>query len=870
MKCPPRRVPIAMQTKLRYELDGLVDLKVITPVTEPTEWCSQISVQTKKNGRLRICIDPRPLNEVLQRETYPLPTIDDLLPELANAKVFSKVDLSNGYWHCELDEASSLLTTFVTPYGRYRWLRLPFGTKVSSEIFQRKLNENLEGLKGVVCVADDILIFGISDDDHDENLRNLLIRCKEHNIKLNKDKCVFKTAELDFLGHVVTNKGLKPDQKKVAAILQMPNPTDVEAVRRLQGMITYLAKFLPQLSSVMEPIRRLTRQDCEWEWAQEQETLMAELNKLVTSVPLLAYYDPSKELVIQCDASSTGLGSTLMQEGKPLAYASRALSTTEVGYAQIEKECLAIVFSLERFHQYTFGRKTIVNTDHKPLETIVKKPLCKAPKRIQGMLLRLLQYDIVVKYTKGKEMHIADTLSRAYLADGADSCEQFSQIKTVEHLPIGQSTMSLLRTAIAEDGHMQTLKQTILAGWPDNRADVNTDIASYFSMRDELAVHDGLIFRGECVIVPQGMRKHIKKRLHLSHLGADSMVRRARECVFWPGMAAEIKQLAGDCEACQTLATAQQKETLMPIESILPWEKVGADLFSWSGKDYLLTIDYFSGWWEVDRLNDTTATAVIRVLKAHFGRWGIPSTLISDNGPQFTAAQFQTFLSEWEIQHHTSAPGHPNANGKAESGVKAAKQMMEKCKRSNTDPFMALLEIRNTPTQGVGSSPSQRLINRRTRTLLPMTHNLLRPRGELEHECDKLKVKHNQTMQATYYNRRAKDLPVLKEGDRVRLKPFRLGQKGWNKGTVVARLDERSYDIETPDGMYRRNRVHIRKDTVPEDAVPTAQRSAEPVEMAPQPMSNADNRPNEDVVVRRSVRASNPPKYLAEYVLTKK
>ena len=150
--CPPRRVPIAMQTKLRCELDGLVDLKVITPVTKPTEWCSQISVQTKKNGRLRICIDPRPLNEVLQRETYPLPTIEDLLPELANARVFSKVDLSNGYWHCELDEASSLLTTFVTPYGRYRWLRLPF---------------DLEGLKGVVCVADDILIFGISDADHD-------------------------------------------------------------------------------------------------------------------------------------------------------------------------------------------------------------------------------------------------------------------------------------------------------------------------------------------------------------------------------------------------------------------------------------------------------------------------------------------------------------------------------------------------------------------------------------------------------------------------------------------------------------------------------------------------------------------------------
>ena len=141
-------------------------------------------------------------------------------------------------------------------------------------------------------------------------------------------------------------------------------------------------------------------------------------------------------------------------------------------------------------------------------------------------------------------------------------------------------------------------------------------------------------------------------------------------------MAAEIKQLAGECESCQTLATAEQKETLMPTESIPPWEKIGADLFSWSAKDYLLTIDYFSVWWEVDRLNDTAATGVIRVLKAHFGRWGIPSTLISDNGPQFPTAQFHTFLYEWEIQHHTSALGHPNGNGQAESGVQVAKQMM--------------------------------------------------------------------------------------------------------------------------------------------------------------------------------------------------
>ena len=323
---------------------------------------------------------------------------------------------------------------------------------------------------------------------------------------------MFYTSQLNLLGHVVTDKGLRPHLKKVEAILRMPDPTDVEAVR---------------LSTITEPIRRLTRQDCNWEWGEEQETAMSQLKRLVTTAPLLAYYDPAKKLTIQCDASSTGLGAALVQEGKPLAYASRALSDTEVGYAQIEKECLAIVFSLERFHQYTFGRETAVHTDHKPLETIVKKALHKAPKRIQGMLLRLLQYGIDVTYRRGKEMHFADALSRAYLSDGNDRQGQFSQINAIKHLPIGQSTLQKLR--VATDAGNTT---SVLNGWPGTKADVNAEISSYFAMRDELAIHDRLIFKGERVVVPQGMRKEIKHRLHQSHMGADSMVRRARVCIF--------------------------------------------------------------------------------------------------------------------------------------------------------------------------------------------------------------------------------------------------------------------------------------------------------------------------------------------------
>ena len=402
---------------------------------------------------------------MLQRERYPLPTIEDILPELANAKLFSKVDLTHGYWHCELDEESSYLPTFITGNGRFRWLRLPFGLKVSSEIFQRKLNESLMGLKGVASIADDILVYGNSESDHDENLRNLLEVCTKTNIKLNLDKSVFKTTEVEFLGHLVTNKGLKPDVKKVEAILGMENPTDVEGVRRLQGMVTYLAKFLPKLSTVMEPIRRLTKHDVEFEWSEEQNKAMDEIKRLVTTAPELAYYDPKKELVIQCDASSKGLGAVLLQEGKPLSYASRALSTTECEYAQIEKECLAIVFSLERFHQYTFGRKTIIHSDHKPLEMIVRKPLHKAPKRLQGMMLRLIQYDIEVVYKKGKEMYIADTLSRACLPEDIRHKDKFASKNAVSHLRIREERLKQLKSATEADETMQTLKTVILKGW---------------------------------------------------------------------------------------------------------------------------------------------------------------------------------------------------------------------------------------------------------------------------------------------------------------------------------------------------------------------------------------------------------------------
>ena len=308
--------------------------------------------------------------------------------------MFTKVDLASAFWHLELDEESSMLTTFATPYGRYRWLRLPFGLSVSSEIFQKHLHQELHVLPVVKCIADDVLIHGTNDADHDSNLERFMGRCQQKGIKLNSQKLELKAKEVPFHGYLLTMEGLKPDPEKVRAIVEMPRPEGRDDILRLNGMVNYLSRFLPNLPDVMKPLRDLTHKDAAWCWDDLQEKAWSDVKKLIVSAPVLAYYKSTEALEIQCDSSQSGLAAALMQNGHPIAYVSRALTETESRYAQIEKEMLAIVFSVEKFNDYTFGRKTIVHTDHKPLESIVKKPLHRAPKRLQGMMIRLQKYDL--------------------------------------------------------------------------------------------------------------------------------------------------------------------------------------------------------------------------------------------------------------------------------------------------------------------------------------------------------------------------------------------------------------------------------------------------------------------------------------------
>ena len=592
----------------------------------------------------------------------------------------------------------------------------------------------------------------------------------------------------------------------------MTPPKDVAGVRRFLGTVNYFAKYVSKISELSEPLRLLTSEKMEWQWDHEQNDAFKRLKRALTTAPLLGFFDNSCEnTTVQCDASQKALGAVLMQNGRPICFGSRTLSKAEVNYAQIEKELLAVVFAMERFDHYTFGRHVTVESDHCPLQIIMKKPVVSAPKRLQRMLLRLQRYDFDLIYTPGRQLLVADTLSRAPVQNCGGHHEQ-SDLETVCAITESQSTdpmMSSVRTIITEsDLTLTKVKKLIKEGWPTEKKGLPPDVIPYFHVRDELTCDYGIIFKGNRCVIPLAMRKDMLQELHRAHLGLEATLRRARETVYWPMLTAELKAFIRRCDTCRTMDPQQQKEPMINHDVINQvWAKVGVDLFQFEGRDYLVTVEYLTNFWEVDYLrNDTTSRNVIRKLKMNFARYGIPMTLVSDNGPQFASQEFRKFVDCWGIEHVLTSPYHPRSNGKAESAVKTAKTLMAKAAHSGSDLFLMLLEYRNTPTQSLDSSPAQQMICRAIRSRLPSNPSTLQqnpvPIERLGH-----KMEQAQTRQREAYNRGSKELPALHQGQHVRIM-----MRGLWTPAVVQRADgPRSYVIKTIKGSYfRRNRRGIR------------------------------------------------------------
>jgi hypothetical protein len=426
------------------------------------------------------------------------------------------------------------------------------------------------------------------------------------------------------------------------------------------------------------------------------------------------------------------------------------------------------------------------------------------------MRMTLGRYDFTLQYQPGSLMVLPDTLSRAHPSDDNDSRTSEYDVNALSLLPASKARLEEIRQATLHDPVMQELKKCIMHGWPQLRNLVG-EIRHYYSLRDSLTVEDDIILFGERLVIPQSLRKDMKAKLHTSHLGQESMLRRARDLIFWPKMSAEIRQLVMSCQTCQAHQPRQVKEPLIIHDKgEYPFQKVGCDIFEFRNSSYLVTVDYLSSFWEVDYLPTTTSASIITKLKAHFARYGIPQILMSDNGPNLVSQEFEQFLSKWGIEHHTSSPGFSQSNGKAESAVKAAKTMMKKCKENGEDLHLSLLENRNTPIETLNQSPAQMMFQRRTNSIMPAAMTKLMP--SLSKPAKALNSR--AYMQKKKYDRGKSSLSSLRPGTRVNFNVQHGKTKPtWRSGTIVQQHSSpRSYVIADDTGCeYRRNRVDIRE-----------------------------------------------------------
>ena len=631
---PPGRVPIALHAKLRAELGRMESLGVIDRVTEPTDWVNSLIVVQKPNGQIRVSLDPKDLNKAIKGHHYQLPTAEDILSCMSGAKFFSELDASSGYWQTCVDKESSKLLTFNSPFRRYKFNRLPFGVHHASEVFQADVAEILEGLEGVQNAQDDIIIWGSTKAEHDQRLRDAMMQIRKSGMKLNKTKCVFSAREITFLGHTLTDVGIKPDLRKVTAITEMPNPQSEEDLRRFLGMVNYLTKFVPDLSDITAPLRELLEKDAQWCFEAAHENAIEWLKSIITSEPVLKYFDPQLPTKVSTDASKSGLRATLEQKHGdkwcPVAFASCALTQAEYSYCPIEKK------NTESLHEFVYGQLFEVENDHQPLKSIFNKPISKAPPRIQRFLLRLYRYDFTLNYTPGKIMVVSDALSGAYLKDQkpeiSDAEMNYMIHSVISSLPISDEKLKQFQTETSKDETLRTLHKYVMNGWPKNKNDINPTSMPYFSIRDEISVANGLVLKGERIIVPLSMRKEMKQIIHSGHQGIEKCKARAREALYWTGMSAEIADIVSACRTCQEHRNYQQCEELLNHEVPRePWIKVGADLFTLKRKNYLLVVDYFSKFCEISLLADTSSPTIITHMKSIFALHGIPKLVVSDN-----------------------------------------------------------------------------------------------------------------------------------------------------------------------------------------------------------------------------------------------
>ena len=611
-----RSVAYGLQPLLETEFDQMIRDGILEPV-ENSDWATPLVIVPKKNGRLRVCGDFKvTINQCVETKQYPLPTTDNIFARLAGGKIFTKLDLVQAYLQLPVDDDSKSLLVINTPKGLFRYNRLPYGVSVAPAIFQAVMDRVLQGLP-VACYLDDILIAAPTESEHNLILEKVLQRLQDSAIRLAAEKCKFGQEQVEYLGHLVDATGIHPTRNKVLAINQGPIPTNITQLRAFVGLINYYGKFIPQAAARMGPLYKLLEKDHACGWTEECDSAFQSCKEMLTSDAVLVHYDSTKPIRLACDASSYGLGAVLshvFDDGEhPVAFALRTLSKAEQNYSQIEKEALALIFGVKKFHKYLFGKRFTLVTDHKPLLSILNAKTAipsVAAARMQRWAIFLSAYAYEIEY-KGTKLHAnADSLSRLPVPGEEDqdtAATAMFKISFIEELPI---TAIDIAAETKKDGVLSQVYQFVLEGWP--LRGVDDSLKPFYQRKDQLTTDQGCLLWGTRVIIPPSLQARLLQELHYTHPGMIKMKLLARSYMWWPRMDSNIEEVVRSCNEC---AAQRGLPPVAPLHS-WPWANqpmkwLHIDFAEIEGLQVLIIIDVHSKWIEAKPLHTATAATTI-------------------------------------------------------------------------------------------------------------------------------------------------------------------------------------------------------------------------------------------------------------------